>query len=151
MAESYVQAERFEGEWNGEHVRPKRLFWGHRFSDDEVKRLLDGETISFENGKGDTVTGKLDHCQFQARDGKLVNYVGIKLMPKRRYAGHTFSDDEYQRLMNDETVDFSDSKPFVSRKGNKFGCKLHYGPDKDGNMKYIPNFIEDEWHPEWDD
>ena len=71
-------SERFEGTWNGKRVKVKRFWGGHRFTDEEVKKLLDGEGISFEatsktKGTIYTASGKLAEQTFEGR-----TFVGFK-------------------------------------------------------------------------
>ena len=67
------------GFWNGNNIRFNRIWGNHFFSDQEVKRLLAGETIEFN-------TTTKDGRPFKAR-GKLTNreyngkfFVGFTLI-----------------------------------------------------------------------
>ncbi len=57
------EVEYFEGEWNGRQVKAKRVFGNHRFTDEEVAKLLAGESIKTDfvskKGKPFKATGKL--------------------------------------------------------------------------------------------
>lgn len=80
----FETVEMFEGMWNDTYIKVKRLWgkndvWeGHRFTDDEVRMLLAGETIEFEatSKKGNTYTakGKLEKQTFNGR-----TFIGFKL------------------------------------------------------------------------
>ena len=83
--------ERFSGTWNGKQVNIKRVwgkndFWdGHRFSDDEVAVLLDGQNITFKavskQNKEYTAKGKLADQSFTDKaTGKVIQYVGFTLV-----------------------------------------------------------------------
>ena len=66
-----------EGEWNGRHVKFKRVWGGHKFTDAEVKKLLDGKTITLKNlknkaGKTYSVKGKLGEQEYNGK-----TYVGF--------------------------------------------------------------------------
>ena len=71
------ETERFTGTWNGKEVKVKRTWGGHRFTDDEVKSLLNGEEISFEatskKGSKYTAKGKLATQVYEER-----TFVGFK-------------------------------------------------------------------------
>ena len=115
MAEFDAQ-ERFTGLWNGEQVSPKRVFRGHRFTDEEVDALLAGETIQIRGLKAKTgneygVYGKLDHCSFTNSDGEEVNYIGFNqegflgndTIPET-FCQHTFTDAERTKLEAGEEI-----------------------------------------------
>lgn len=83
--------ERFKGTWNNRQVNVKRLWgkndnWeGHRFTDEEVERLLNSEIIEFsaisKKGSNYTATGQLAVQSFtDEKTGKDVEYVGFKLI-----------------------------------------------------------------------
>lgn len=69
--------ERFTGEWLGKTVRVKRVWGSHRFTDEEVRQLLDDEIITFStvsNNTGNTytVSGKLAEQDYEGH-----KYVGF--------------------------------------------------------------------------
>ena len=84
--------EKFTGVWRGKEVKVKRVWgvndnWnGHRFTDEEVTKLLNDEIISFEavSKKAEankyTAKGKLEDQSFTDQNGKEVKYVGFKLI-----------------------------------------------------------------------
>ena len=70
--------ERFEGTWNGKTVKVKRVWSGHRFTDEEVQHLLKGEVIAFETtsnktGNKYTAKGRLEEQSYEGRA-----FVGFK-------------------------------------------------------------------------
>lgn len=76
--------ERFSGVWNGKQVNVKRVWgkndkWeGHRFTDEEIKALLDGQSVSFQamsKSKGTWYT-----CEGKLADQEMNNskFVGFK-------------------------------------------------------------------------
>ena len=83
--------ERFEGIWKGEKVKIKRIWgtnsnWsGHRFTDEEIAKLLNDETIEFDaiskkaEAKHYTAKGKLERQTFTKDDGSSFEYVGFTL------------------------------------------------------------------------
>ncbi len=56
-----------QGYFKGERIRFNRLFADHKFSDDEVRELLNGNALSISynsrNGRQMTTTGHLQHVQ----------------------------------------------------------------------------------------
>lgn len=67
--------ERFEGTWNGKSVKVKRIWSGHRFTDEEVQCLLEGGTIKFK------AVSKTKGTEYDAK-GKLAEqeYNGNKFI-----------------------------------------------------------------------
>ena len=53
--------ERFTGTWNGKEVSVKRVWSGHRFTDEEVEKLLAGEMITFR------ATSKAKRTEYDAK------------------------------------------------------------------------------------
>lgn len=110
--------ERVSGEFNGQPVSFKREFAGHRFSDDEVKQLLAGETIRIKckskNGSPYSVEGQLEQAMYKGRtfwafqpdfdtaeregyasgtwNGKDISFKGT-------YSSHTFTEQEIKQLL----------------------------------------------------
>lgn len=72
------QVERFSGKWNGQDVNVKRVWSGHRFTDDEVQQLLADKVISFETvskktGNKYTAKGKLANQEWNGKP-----FIGFK-------------------------------------------------------------------------
>lgn len=107
-----------EGNWNGEDVRFNRSFGGYRFSDDEVERLLNGESFEItgksKSGNDMKMIVKLAHLTYNG-----YGYVGIKAQRagyhtiswhgqnvtiKGSYMDHIFTDEEVEQLANGETI-----------------------------------------------
>lgn len=70
--------ERFTGTWNGKEVRVKRIWGGHRFSDEEVESLLNGNIIKFKaiskkSQKTYEAKGKLADQEFEGN-----KFIGFK-------------------------------------------------------------------------
>lgn len=71
-------AERFEGTWKRKKVNVKRIWSGHRFTDDEVVKLLAGEEITIEavsakTGKKFKCKGKLEKQTYNGSE-----FIGFK-------------------------------------------------------------------------
>jgi DNA topoisomerase-3 len=143
--------ERAEGTWvkNGKPVRFSRVWSGHRFTDEEVTRLLDGEEIEFEatakSGKTFVVYGVLSEGTYQGRKyvGFVKNGFGQRdadgnTLPPKEWCKHVFTASEISALMAGEAVEAQD---FVSKKGNTFGVKVYFKEEKPGEGKRIvPDF-----------
>jgi len=137
-------AEKFEGVWKGVNVSVKREWSGHRFTDEEVAKLLAGEDIEFEavsskTGKSFKYKGHLANQTFKGRafvgiegdfvsDGKSGSdaerfsgkWKGQTVNVKRVWSGHTFTDDEIEDLLDGKEIQIE----AVSQKtGKKFKCK----------------------------
>lgn len=135
--------ERIEGVWSApdgsrKQIRFKRVWGGHEFTDDEVTRLLDGQTISFpattKKGKAFTATGKLGAGEVHGR-----RYVGFQLEAPEgptRWCGHVFTPSEIARLEAGEQVVCDD---FVSRGGKAFSCPVSWDTDA---KRITPHFPE---------
>jgi len=70
-------AERFTGKWNGKDVRVKRVWSGHRFTDDEIAVLLDGQTIEFQavsKKTGNTYNAKGKLAEQEYNGNKFVGF-----------------------------------------------------------------------------
>ncbi|MFJ5071747.1 DNA topoisomerase [Kitasatospora sp. NPDC088556] len=126
-----VDAARAEGVWQAAPGGPKKVafkkvWWGHEFSDDEVAKLLAGETISFEarskEDKPFTATGALGVGDFKGR-----KFVGFQLeVPDRptKWSGRTFTPAEVTVLLAGQSLEIDD---FVSaRTGKTFGCRVSW-------------------------
>lgn len=149
--EAATRKERAQGTWakTGKDVVFAREWGGHRFTDDEVARLLAGETIEFSakstTGKAYEVFGELDEGTFKGR--KFVGFqklgfgrrdAGGNALPPASWCHYTFTPEEIDRLMAGEGVESSD---FVSKKGNRFQCKVFFREEKKGEgKKIVPDF-----------
>lgn len=143
-----TDVERYEGTWNGQSVKFKKEWSGHKFTDDECEKLCNGEEIEIEavsskTGKSFKCKGKLEEQEYNGR-----TYVGFKSTGFVNAAGktggvpdewcqHKFTDDEKSLLESGMSVQCDD---FVSKAGKKFSAKIHYGKNDKGYMGIIPEF-----------
>ncbi|NEA14217.1 type IA DNA topoisomerase [Streptomyces halstedii] len=145
-----VGAARAEGVWQDAPGGPKRvafkkLWSGRAFSDDEVAKLLAGETISFEamstEGKPFTATGALGVGDYKGR-----KFVGFQLkVPDRptKWSGRTFTPTEVTALLAGQALESAD---FVSaRTGKTFGCRVSWDAKA---KKIVPDFGSDAEPPQ---
>jgi DNA topoisomerase-3 len=149
MANSAATVERYEGTWNGQTVKFKKEWSGHKFTDDECEKLCNGEEIEIEavsskTGKSFKCKGKLEEQSYQGK-----TYVGFKNtgfvnanggssngIPDE-WCQHKFTADEKALLETGMSIECDD---FVSKKGSKFSAKVHYGKNERGYMGIIPEF-----------
>lgn len=139
-----------EGMWNGEKVRFKRSVSDYRLTDEEVAKVLAGETISItftaKSGNPCTTNAKLAHLFF-TKDGRKVNYVGLDLtfpdsssyqagVPKK-ICGHEFTKEEREMLEMGKAV-FVEG--YISKKGKSFSAMTRYGVREDGKKGIIFDF-----------
>lgn len=127
MAET-EQAERFEGTWNGEEVHPKRVWSGHRFTDEECEKLLDGEEIVIEatgkSGKPFKCKGKLSKQEYNGRE-----FVGFERTEFVNDAGpnswckYQFTDAEKKALLDGKTVK---GTKFIGKSGKAFKAEVKW-------------------------
>ncbi|MFJ2662606.1 DNA topoisomerase [Arthrobacter koreensis] len=140
--------EKFEGcfKKTGELVSFNRVWgtnehWkGHRFTDDECEKLLDGAVISFDaisKKKSEyTAVGTLEEGTFNGRSfhGFKLDFdkqdPAASLVPKTMM-GHRFTADERKSLEAGKKIYVDGLK---SSKGNTFGATLYIGI-KDGETK----------------
>ncbi|MFD4574723.1 DNA topoisomerase [Streptomyces sp. NPDC058417] len=138
-------AARAEGVWQAAPGGPKKVafkkVWsGHTFGDDEVTKLLAGETISFGarsvEGKPFTATGALGVGDYKGR-----KFVGFQLeVPHRptKWSGRTFTPAEVTALLAGQSLEIDD---FVSaRTGKTFGCRVSWDAKA---KKIVPDFGSD--------
>ena len=142
--------EKVTGTWRDREVTFSREWGGHRFTDDQVRRLLAGEEIEFQarsqDGKVYDVYGSLGDQEHKGRA-----YVGFvkqgfgrrgadgEAMPPRQWCSHTFTDAEVQRLAAGGTVEAAD---FVSKKGKGFRCRVSFKETAPGEgKKIVPEFV----------
>ncbi|MFJ6759945.1 hypothetical protein ACIQNK_33605 [Streptomyces sp. NPDC091273] len=144
-----VGAARAEGVWQAAPGGPtkvafKKVWSGHEFSDDEVAKLLAGETISFEarprENKPFPATGALGVGTFKGR-----KFVGFQLeVPDKptKWSGRTFTPAEVAVLLAGQALEIDD---FVSaRTGKTFGCKVTWDAKA---RKITPDFGSDDEPP----
>ena len=132
-------AERFHGTWNGREVNVKKVYSGHEFTDDEIKKLLAGETIVLElkskEGKAYKINGKLSELEYNGR-----KYIGFERLgfvddeKKQRefpsgWCKHYFTPEEIQKLKAGQEVYRED---WVGKSGKKFKAGVTW--DKPSNQ-----------------
>lgn len=149
--EAVQQKERAEGVWakTGQRVAFVREWGGHRFDDDQVTKLLAGETVEFEatakTGNSYEVFGELADGTYKGR--KFVGFQKLgfgrrdasgNALPPKSWCQHVFTQVEIDALMAGDAVEAAD---FVSQKGNTFACKVFFKEEKKGEGKRIvPDF-----------
>mgnify|MGYP000865258751 CR=1 FL=1 len=133
--------ERFEGihEPTGEGIRPKRVWgknanWeGHRFSDEEVEKLLAGEKISFpavsKAGNDYTAQGYLGRGEYNGNPywGFQLDFSGVP----ESFLGHKFTAQEKADIESGKRVRV---EGLVGKKGTPFDAWVSYG-EKDGETE----------------
>lgn len=119
----------------GVRIEFPKAFSGHEFTDDEARRLLAGEIISFQAvskaGKDYTATGKLSEQTFKGKkfwgfalEDRPVDPDKVeglykkktKIRFKRSFGGHTFTDQEVQDLLDGKEISFQ----AVSKAGKEY-------------------------------
>lgn len=133
--------EKAMGIWQGKNVTFSREYGSHRFTDDEVKALLNGESILITiQGKPDAqgnrptykVKGQLAVLTYKGRpyvgfDGQFIRedrvegvWQGQIISFKNSFAGHTFTQEEIQSLLADKTITIQTPKgPFTGKLANQ--------------------------------
>lgn len=127
VGKDIMDAERFNGVWEGQEVSVKRVFSGHRFTDDEVESLLRGESVTstFRSNRTNndyTASVKLANKVFTNDAGKEINYVGYdvefgerpgyfktvfggrEVSVKKVYRGEEFTEDQIAKLSAGEEI-----------------------------------------------
>jgi len=151
------------GTHDGEEVRFKREWSGHRFTDEEIRKLLAGEEIQFETVSRRTGTpfqakGSLGENDFGgfgfvpdfSKPGTTANqsqptsadddvwvsgtHNGKEVRFKREWSGHRFTDEEISKLLAGEEIQFET----VSRRtGNPFQAKGSLGENDFGGFGFV--------------
>mgnify|MGYP000859877607 CR=1 FL=1 len=120
------QKEFVEGVWQGRQVRFNRVYGSHRFSDDEVEKLLNGETIEIElEDKSGTLvkaSGSLQELEYKGskyigfkstitQPGRIQGvWRGRQISYKGSYKDYTFTEQENQDLLADKEITFTISQ-----------------------------------------
>lgn len=146
-----VRSDQVKGVWKGKEVTIKKIFAGYEFSEEELAKLFNDETIQITTPKG-TFDGKLEvqdyqghkYVGFKARFPERTDqakgvWKGKEIAIKNIFAGHTFTDDELKRLFNDEKITIETEKGTFEGKlevqeyqGRKYvGFKAQF-PQKEG-------------------
>lgn len=136
--QQFEEKEKVEGEFNGEIISFNREWSGHRFTDEEVDKLLNGEEISFEavSRKGSTYTayGVLAEQEYNGN-----TFYGFKpdfdtpRIPKQ-WAGHTFTKDERKALEAGQKIKITG---LVSKKtGKEYDANFTFNKNKGIEMSF---------------
>ena len=130
--------EKVQGFWNGEEVSFNKVWGGHEFSENEINKLLAGETIKFsiitKNNTNAIVEGRLERQTYMKR-----NFIGFKMLNmsypdsgnssnktvsdrangiwrgksisfKKVFSGHEFTDEEIDQLLKGKTITIAATK-----------------------------------------
>lgn len=145
-----TQKEKAAGVWNGEEIKFNRVWGGHRFTDEEVEALLNGQTIQINGLQGSDgsygVTGHLAHQEYNGHP-----YVGFERLSvvsgessgsdsrpqkekytgtwkkkqvsfNRVWGGHRFTDEECAALCRGESITV---EHLQSKSGSEYGVTGH--------------------------
>lgn len=116
--------EQAEGRFKGKKIKFNRIFDDYRFTDEEVQKLLDGETISFK-GKNDRYwSGYLDDLDYQG-----FRYFGIKVI--RTVPTHILGVE----LTSEQRKALEDKRKvwvvgMLSKKGQYFSCYVIFDKEE---------------------
>lgn len=134
--------EKYEGTWNGRNVKFNRVYCGHRFTDDECKKLCNGEEIevqglvSAKTGNTYGVVGRLSEQEYNGN--KFIGFERLGFADKKgcpnSWCGHTFTQDEKTKLENGEEIFVEGLK---SKAGKIFSANLSYDSKEN---KITPRF-----------
>ncbi len=110
------------GTFGGQEIKFKRTYMGYHFSDEECKKLLDGETLAFtgtiKDGEKQELKGRLEKqktesgtvfygvkAEFPLREGYVRGiFKGQTVTFKGSWSDHVFTKDEINRLLAGETI-----------------------------------------------
>lgn len=145
MTKTFTPKEKAEGVWvvTGQKTKFNRVWAKHRFTDEEVEKLLAGEEITIEaetkDGKPMQATGQLEAQEYNG-----YPFVGFKSdmgrRPPKSFGQYTFTDEEYQKLENGEKIYVTE---LVSgRTGNTYAATLSFDVDPDGDGKEKKMMLE---------
>lgn len=138
------KAEVATGIFRGEEIRFKREFAGHRFTDEEVEKLLAGENIiitamSKKTKKEFRAEGHLEKLEYKGKQYFGFNMVNIlpaegeekiegvyeptgeNIAFKQSWSGHTFTEGEVSRLLAGEKISFK-AKTKKGKEWDVTGC-----------------------------
>lgn len=130
-------AERFEGMWNGEEVHPKRVWSGHRFTDEECEKLLDGEEITIDAvssaGKPYRCKGHLSKQEYNGRE--FVGFERTEFVNDgpTSWCKYQFTDAEKADLLAGKTIL---GTKFIGKAGKPFKAKVKWN-SKDEKIEVV--------------
>lgn len=123
-----------EGVYKGQQIKFKNIFADHKYTEDEINQLLNGDSIYIiitnKNGKQVAVRVKL--IQYQNDYYKAQPDFDV---PPVFWAGHNFTIDEIKHLHLGRTLNTS----LVSSKGNIYPAEIRW---KDGRLQ---RKVKDGW------
>lgn len=131
--------EKAEGLWNGREVKFNRNYSGHRFTDEEVTQLLNGEEITCEFvGKNGPykATGKLEEQEYNGNKYVGFSRTGFVSEIPDVWCEHTFTPEEKQLLRDGQMIRIDG---FVSKKGNVFSANIKW-VEENGRKRIVPIF-----------
>lgn len=131
--------ETFSGMFGGNEVSVNRSFGGHRFTDEEVDRLLSGGWVKFpatsKKGKEYEAVGHLvmkgRYCDFELD----FDNAPRELLVPDGWGGHEFTFSEKRALANGGTVYCTDL--VSSRTGKYYAAELEFSEER-GRRKVRP-------------
>ena len=145
----YKSHGKVEGTFEGQDIKISDGWGDHNFTEDEIKKLFNGETITIES-KGKKFTGKLMEQEIPNGKGKTYwgfgliydTYTGVyapegkEITFARKAMGYEFSDSECEELLAGKTVKF---EAYSEKKKKSYTAEvlLQYGPGyKDPKKKW---------------
>lgn len=150
--------EKCTGVWSGRDVSFNRVWSGHRFTDEECEKLLNGEEIEvtdFVSAKTGNTYGAKGKLTIQTYNGR--NYVGFErtgflndnngsddercrgtwngreISFKKHWGGHDFTDAECAALLNGDDITIS----CVDKSGKPFEARGHLSEMTYNGHKYV--------------
>lgn len=142
----------------GEVVQFNRVWGGHRFTDDEITSLLNGEFITIKatttTGSTYSVAGSLQQGEYKGRSfwgftQKSADAYTIEDAPfPATWSGHTFTQEEEAILRTGKSIEID----AISKANKPYTVEVSFGISEYNNRKswkIIPNFnvkrVPDSW------
>lgn len=126
----YERADKVKGVWLGKEVSIKKSWGDHEFTESELKKLFNDETIEFKTSKGQIVRGKLENAEYkgyayvqfkgeyQRDDSNRFKGVwnGKEISISRKWSTYEFNDEELQNLMDGKiiTINYKNKHGYVN-------------------------------------
>ena len=140
------QVEKVKGLWieTNSEVEFKRIWGGHRFTDEEVESLLNGDELILRNlqsktGEHYSVRGKLAKQKYKGK-----NFVGYKSLEflhddsvPESWCHYKFNAAEITALEAGDSIPITGA---VNKVGKVFDCRVRYGIKEDGKKGIIAEF-----------
>ena len=141
---SFEPKEKVSGMFKGEAKTISRSYGSHRFTDEEVAQLFDGQDVEIvlksKEGRDFQVKGRLTDFTYK---GKV--YFGFQPYPKEastmanakipeEYCKHYFTTEEIQALRQGQRVHITDG---VSKQGKPLDIEVYLGEKEYKGRKYI--------------